>query len=593
MIQKKYRLTWKKHVSVFMLAALTLSSTGLDTAALAKVSAAAQTDSEKFDEYGKECFKQALSSSLIENNFGVIDGSIYGVTEVPNVFSSYSKENVERTIQNNKEINSFLDTLAYRNLTKEQQDLYDLIRFETKYALDDEKYQYYAKAFGAYSGLQTDLITTLTAFRFDEREDFINYLEMLKTVPKCFEDAITYEQVRSEKGLFISDHELDEVLQSIKDLISDPEHHVLIEAFNHTVDKFDLNNRDKQRFKKANHDLVINEIIPAYKNAAKELEKLRGTGIANDTGIWALPNGKEYYEHLLHYYTGTERSPMEYVKIFDQLSESAVTEIKEIVAKANVENFKAPSKKFVEAKPEELLPLLVENTEQFVTPIKDVKFNIKYVDEALGTFAAPAYVMKPQIDELKEFDVNFNPAYQGSTDITTVAHESYPGHLYQFITLNLAKKNPLYHVFQNYGYVESWSQQAENNALYFTDCSDNYARYMKLTKDYLLFTQFGLDILINYCGYTKAHAVKYIQSKLAVDTESAETLYYHLLNVPAYNMCYTGGYAELQLLIQHAQEELGDKYNTREFNDFYLAQSCVTFDTIRKNLDEWIKTKKM
>ena len=591
MVKRNYHLTWRKHVSTFMLATLTLSSCLFHPSAIPEAKAAEQTDSEKFEEFSQELFKEYLKSDYITYNFGIIDDSQYDLGDVPKTVGSYSEESLNNSVESNKKINKFLNTLNYNNLTKEEQDLYDLIRFETKYSLQDEKYQYYGKAFSAYNGLQTSLIMGLTAFRYDERSDFEDYIEVLKSVPKFIDEAIAYEQKRSEKGLFLSDQELDKVLNSIREIIKKPEENVLITSFNVTVDKFGLNNRDKVRFKKKNHDIVINEIIPAYKKAAEELEKLRGTGVKNDTGLSQLPEGRKYYEHLVHYYTGTERSPMEYVEIFDQLCESAVKEIQEIAAHATPANFVAPSRKYVQSTPEEYLSLLMENAERLYTPLEGVEFRVKYVDESLGEYVAPAYVYKPQIDAMKEFDVNINPAIKGSASYDTVAHEAYPGHLYQFVSLNLAKKNPLYHVYQNYGYVESWSQNAQNNAWYLTDCSDSYARYMKLCMDYAYFAQVKLDILIHYSGYSKKQAIQYLMN-LGLDEASAEAYYYHLLSVPAYNLCYAGGYAELQLLIQHAQEELGEKFNQKEFNDFYVSQSCLTFKSIRKNLDAWIAAKR-
>lgn len=594
MSNQKQSVSWRKLLSMFLLLAMLFTSIGTYAGNTATVAAATtdekKTDSEVFDEWTKELFVTAISNDILTNNFKVVDSSKYGVEEVPITLPGYDEESLKASIEMNKEILSFLRGISYQNLTEEQKDLYDLIKFETDTPEEAQKYQYYSKAFGAYSGIQADLMTTLTAYNFDERQDFVDYLKLLQCIPDFFANAITYEQKRSELGLFMSDRELDEVIASMKALIEDPENHVLITTFNHTVDKFGLNNRDTIRFKKQNREIVRNHVIPAYKAAIKELEALRGTGIGSDDGLSALPDGKNYYKYLLKKYSGTNRTPMEYLEIFDQLSEQCLTEIKEISETATLQNFYAPSVKYLTSSPEDYLNLLMENTKEEFPVLDGITFQVSYVDDALGTFVAPAYIMQPQIDATNSFVVNINPAYESSASFDTVAHEGYPGHLYQFVYLNQSNKNPLFHIYDNYGYIEGWANHVQSLSYYYTDCSDLYARYMQLAMNYSTYQIYKLDILINYFGYSKSQAVSYLVD-LGYPKETAEYLYYHFITVPAYNMCYAAGQAELELMVNKAQEALGDQFSLKEFHEFYLSMACTTFDTINQRLDEWIATK--
>lgn len=595
MSNKKQSAAFKKLLSMFLLLAMLFTSIGIYAVNTTTVTAAtteeAKTDSEKFDEYTKELFREAISSDILSNNFKVVDSSKYGVEEVPITIPGYTEETLQASVESSKEILAFLRSISYNNLTEEQKDLYDLIKFETNTPEEVEKYQYYSKAFGAYSGIQADLMITLAAYNFDERQDFVDYLQLLQCIPEFFQNAVTYEQKRSELGLFMSDRELDEVITSMKALIADPENHILITTFNHTVDKFNLNHRDTVRFKKQNREIVLNQIIPAYEAAIESLEALRGTGIGADDGLSALPDGKDYYKVLLKYYSGTDRTPLEYLEVFDQLSEQYLAEINEIAETMTLNNFYAPSAKYLTGSPEEYLDLLMENTKEDFPVLSDIDFNVSYVDDALGTFVAPAYVMTPQIDATKSFVVNINPAYESSASFDTVAHEGYPGHLYQFVFLNQSNKNPLFNIFDNYGYIEGWANYVQSMSYYYTDCSDLYARYMQLALNYTTFQVYKLDILINYVGYTKEQAVTYL-AELGYPEDAAESVYYHFITVPAYNMCYAAGQAEVELMVNKAKEALGDKFSLKEFHEFYLSKACCTFDTINKRLDEWIATQK-
>lgn len=595
MSNKKQSAALKKLLSSFLLLAILFTSIGIsavNTTTVAAVTAdGVKTDSEEFEEFTQELFRKSISSDILTNNYTVVDSSKYGIDEVPITLPGYTDEYLQASVESSKEIHGFLRSISYNNLTEEQKDLYDLIKFETNTPEEVQKYQYYGKAFGAYSGVQSDLMLTLAGFNFDERQDFVDYLQLLQCIPEFLQSAVTYEQKRSELGLFMSDRELDEVITSMKALIADPENHVLITTFNNTVDKFDLNNRDTIRFKRQNKEIVLNQVIPAYEATMKGLEALRGTGIGDEDGLSALPDGKNYYKLLLKYYSGTDRTPLEYLEVFDQLSEQCLAEIEKISESVNMLNFYGPSEKYIASSPEEYLNLLMENTKEDFPVLDNISFHISYVDEALGTFVAPAYIMRPQIDATKSFVVNINPAYESSASFDTVAHEGYPGHLYQFVYLNQSNKNPLYSIYNNYGYVEGWANYVQSRSYYYTDCSDLYANYMQLAINYTTYQVYKLDILINYVGYTKSQAVAYLED-LGYPKENAEEVYYHFITVPAYNMCYAAGQAEVELLINKAEDTLGDKFNLKEFHEFYLSKACCTFDTINKRLNEWLAVGK-
>lgn len=589
MVFKKLSGMWKKSICALLLCAMTFTSIGANVSEVQAATAEeTKTDSELFDEFAKELFKEAISSDLLTNNMNIIDSSKYGIdtSEIAVTESGVMEDDLKASIEGKREILRMLRTIRYANLTEEQKDLYDLLIYEIQ-PDEDEKFLYHSKAFGSYSGIQTNIVTTLLAYTFDERQDFVDYLRLIASIPQTVQDALDYETKRSELGLFMSDKELDEVIVSLQALIADPENSVLVTAFNHTVDSFDLNHRDKVRFKKQNHDTVVNEILPAFAAAIDGLNALRGTGIAEDQGLCALPEGREYYEYLLREYSGTERSPLEYIQIFDDLSEQYLAEMEQITSQATLLNFYAPSMKYVTGTPEEYLVLMKENSKEYFKELTDIDFQIKYVDEALGTFAAPAYVYVPQIDATGVFNVNINPAYGTSASFDMISHEAYPGHLYQFVTMIQNDKNPLYNLYNNYGFVEGWANHVQSMAYYLTDASPLYARYMQLAMNYSNFQIYKLDIMVNYLGYSKKAAIRYLVD-LGLDAAYAETMYYHFLSVPAYNMCYAAGQAEVELMANKAQEALGTKFDYMEFHNFLLKYACCTFETINNHFEDWL-----
>lgn len=590
MVYKKRSVLGKKMLCLLLTLVMCVTPVSMQekqTATAATITKDTTTDSQLFDEWTKDLFVAMISGDLLTNNFRVADASTYGVYEVPIALSGYSEEELYGSIQAGKEMRSFLKQLKREQLTKDQQELYDVLTFQTDSLDKSEKYLYYTKAFSAYGGIQSDLITTLTAYHFYKKQDYVNYLQLLTCVPQLIASAITYEKKRSELGLFISNRELDDVLDSMQAFINQPENNVLITTFDHMVEKSNSESSDKKRWKQQNRDIIQNQIIPAYQSAMIELEALRGTGMKDDASIRTLPDGKNYYAYLLKQYSGTNRTPKEYIKLFDTLSDQCLREMEEIKNKANKNNFYGPSDMYVSGTPKQYISLLTKNSKKEMPTIKNMNIQISMVDSALGEYVAPAYVMQPQLDEQTSFVVYINPAYEYSASFDTIAHEAYPGHLYQFVTMNQMQKNPLSYIFTNDAYVEGWASYVQSRAYYYTDASELYAKYMEAAMNYNNYQLYKLDLLIHSEGYSKAQSLKYVQN-LGYSKEIAEQLYEHFITVPAYNMCYAAGQAELQLMINHAQETLGNKFNRKKFHTFYLSMGCASFSTIEERLEEWL-----
>ena len=119
-------------------------------------------------------------------------------------------------------------------------------------------------------------------------------------------------------------------------------------------------------------------------------------------------------------------------------------------------------------------------TEDFPAIPQQTGCTVKYVDEALEPYSAPAFYMVPPIDDMAENTIYINrlDTAEGLSLFTTLAHEGYPGHLYQTVYsgsyLRSIGASPLRSILSYGGYTEGW-------ATYTELLSYDYA--IRLTKD--------------------------------------------------------------------------------------------------------------
>ena len=176
---------------------------------------------------------------------------------------------------------------------------------------------YLMEPFSPMKGLQANLATNFTDYRFDDKGDVERYIQLINMVPDCFNSYLDFEKVKSEKGYFMSDDVCDQVIEQCDTFLEKTDDHFMITVFDSNIDALDfLTDEEKADFKAQNKEAVLNSLLPAYQNVKDVLTSLKGTG-QNDLGICYYDGGKDYYEYLLKYYTGTEKTPEEVINMLD------------------------------------------------------------------------------------------------------------------------------------------------------------------------------------------------------------------------------------------------------------------------------------
>ena len=397
---------------------------------------------------------------------------------------------------------------------------------------------------------------------------------------------MAFEQEQADAGFFMPDFEADKVIDQCQQFMEDPEHHYLIDSFNLRLEETDfLEEADKESYREENRQLIQDTVIPAYGYLVEELSKLKGSA-TNDAGLYYFESGREFYRLLVRDSTGSDKSVEELEDTILDNMQRALETIWTMDLDGDV--FDRMLECPVDlSDPYEVLELLKEGIAQDFPVPGDLPFEVNYVPASMEEYMNPAYYILPPIDYLENNVIYINNSLS-SDDIeqfVTLAHEGFPGHLFQTTYFYGRQPSRIRKLFGFSGYSEGWGTYAEIYAYQLSGIDDDLLLLNALNKTYTLSLYCLADIGINYEGWT----LEDTQDFLGIDEDTSREIYEILVEEPALYLAYYGGYLEFMELREKAEETLGEKFNLKDFHTFLLDVGPAQFEIIEEQMEAWME----
>ena len=567
-------------------------------------------DSRQFKTLTNELFLSELSGDALSLHYTLAYPEKYGFSEEVSL-SGYSSGSESQAAY----IQSLLDKLSEispDHLTEENAFTYHLLTRYLKLRLSGTEFDFYSEPLSPSSGMLSGLPILLADYTFRSEEDVEDYLALLDQTDTYFESLVQYEKEKSAQGLFMSDTSADKVIEQCSSIMDEElltsGEHFLHTTFEDRLAELEadglISAQQKAQWISENDRLLTTVMAPAYETTADAFTLLSGTG-KNDMGLCHFPKGKAYYEYLLATTTGSSRS---------------VSEIKQMLFQDFQENFNALisilqrhpelisaetefSTNFPFSSPKEMLtdlqnrmsgdfPAFPQNTGGF-----NPSCTIKSVSSSMEKYSSPAYYLTPPIDDLNNniIYINHRNKPDGLTLYTTLAHEGYPGHLYQTVysqlALNEQDASPLRRILHYGGYVEGWALYVENQSYYYAQelfkdepTKAAWCEVCRLNRNLQLCLYSLIDIAIHYDGATPAEVQIILQSIGITNPSSVLAIYQYITEEPVTYLKYYLGFLEFQSLKEEAQVLWENDFTLTRFHQFVLETGPSDFEGLRMRL---------
>lgn len=547
----------------------------------------------EFDEFLHNLFVLEVQSDTLSMNYSLAAPENYGIKDSKVTLGEYSVNHMRQALSSSENYLNRLLSFDYDSLTSDQKLTYEIVKKYLEQDLDSGDFMYYNECLGPTTGIQAQLPILLAEYSFYEKSDIDDYISLLSCVHDYFTNIIEYEKEKSERGLFMNPAVANRIIKQCKAFINTPSDNFLISYFDEKISGYSgLTPEEITYYKMKNKEAVLVYVVPAYKMLIDALTDLKDTG-TNSAGLYYYPEGQAYYEYLAKSKTGSNKSMEGIIDMLDNAIGDGLVNISSLTVDDPLLVDKYLSfTSFPLTDPGEIITDLKKDiVDDFPTAVA-VNCKIKYVPASLADYLSPAMYLIPPIDNYTDNNIyiNGNDAKTLSMIYTTVAHEGYPGHLYQCVYFRSKNPAPIRNLLNFVGYDEGWATYVEMYSYHISGIDETLADFLEANNVVILCMYARADIGIHYEGWTKRTVIDYVSNFIG-DVEVAGSIYDTLLEEPAIYLPYAVGYLEIKELRNKAEQELGADFNAKDFHQFLLNIGPSQFGIIENHMDSWVSSQ--
>ena len=558
---------------------------------------------KKFDNFLNSCFKEFVTTDTITLHFKISNPSSYGIKESSPTFGTLSSDTLKKSCKRSKELLQELYTFPTGSLTKKQKLIWQIFQDYLNESIMSEKYILYSSPLGS-DGLPSNLPSTLSEYRLDSEKDVKDYLSLLNQIPELFTQMLHFEEERRNADIVSPSFVISDTIDQINQFLTKSgENNLLIQSFEDRLNTLDTLSEDQKASYIANNRLLVNKkVFPAYESLKTSLQAYLSTDTTSETTtapnnakerLCEYADGQDYYRFLLLSAVGTDLSPEECITALESQLKDTVKDISSLTTENKdlyTEYLSAiPSL----SSPKEIMESLKEDCLVDFPEIKNISYQLKDVPDALSGISACAFYLVPPIDSEKDNFIYINRSRVDSNEMfSTLAHEGYPGHLYQTNYFSGTNPSPLRTFLHCSGYDEGWGTYAQLYSYNFMEFkgvdekTQTQLRQLYRDNDLLSLALSSLsDLYVNYKNYDENALADYLKA-YGIDKTSTRTLYRYVIENPVNYLSYSIGYYELNELEKSMAASLGKSFKISDFHEAVLNVGSCNFAILSQEIEK-------
>lgn len=543
-----------------------------------------------FSEFCTTLFREEMKSNTMNLHFTLKDPKAAGIDSYEITLGSLSGDSPHNQARQLKKLSEELKKYSHRSLKGKERLTCRLLSDYISRQQNLAAYPYYDEPLTPSGGVTSQLPVLLAEYPFGNTRDIEDYLGLLSQMDTYFSGILDYEQKKADAGLFMSDEACLKVIEGCEVFTEHPDDNFLIDTFSNRLNAMDgLTDTQKNTYIKQHSKVLSEHVIPAYRQMIKGLTMLLGRG-HNNWGLCNFPEGKAYYEAVVSADTGCDDSVED---LFSQITKARREDL------TFCQNLLEKNPKLASQSPKPDAALKEENamlsrlqkeilTDFPAPPQTDVE--ICHVDPALSEYLAPAFYITAPIDDISHNRIYINDA-KNDTDIyyfTTLAHEGYPGHLYQTICTSSYGAPEVLSLLNYPGYTEGWATYTEMQAFYYAGLDQDLASLLQHNQAATLSLYATADIGIHYFGWEKEKNAAFWSEYGVDDTATVKRITDLILEEPGNYLKYYVGYLKFrQMREQFALEN--KSFSVSAFHEAILRTGPSPFSVLEETVRDQLK----
>lgn len=543
-----------------------------------------------FSEFCTTLFREEMKSNTMNLHFTLKDPKAAGIDSYEITLGSLSGDSPHNQARQLKKLSEELKKYSHRSLKGKDRLTCRLLSDYISRQQNLAAYPYYDEPLTPSGGVTSQLPVLLAEYPFGNTRDIEDYLGLLSQMDTYFLGILDYEQKKADAGLFMSDEACLKVIEGCEVFTEHPDDNFLIDTFSNRLNAMDgLTDTQKNAYLKQHSKVLSDHVIPAYSQMIKELTMLLGRG-HNNWGLCNFPEGKAYYEAVVSADTGCDDSVED---LFSQIAKARREDL------TFCQNLLENNPKLASQSPKPDAALKEENAmisrlqKEILTDFPappQTEVEICHVDPALSEYLAPAFYITAPIDDISHNRIYINDA-KNDTDIyyfTTLAHEGYPGHLYQTICTSSYGAPEVLSLLNYPGYTEGWATYTEMQAFYYAGLDQDLASLLQHNQAATLSLYATADIGIHYFGWEKEKNAAFWSEYGVDDTATVKRITDLILEEPGNYLKYYVGYLKFRQMREQLALE-NKSFSVSAFHEAILRTGPSPFSVLEETVRDQLK----
>lgn len=543
-----------------------------------------------FSEFCTTLFREEMKSNTMNLHFTLKDPKAAGIDSYEITLGSLSGDSPHNQARQLKKLSEELKKYSHRSLKGKERLTCRLLSDYISRQQNLAAYPYYDEPLTPSGGVTSQLPVLLAEYTFRNTRDIKDYLGLLSQMDTYFLGILDYEQKKADAGLFMSDEACLKVIEGCEVFTEHPDDNFLIDTFSNRLNAMDgLTDTQKNTYIKQHSKVLSEHVIPAYRQMIKGLTMLLGRG-HNNWGLCNFPEGKAYYEAVVSADTGCDDSGED---LFSQIAKARREDL------TFCQNLLEKNPKLASQSPKPDAALKEENAmlsrlqKEILTDFPappQTEVEICHVDPVLSEYLAPAFYITAPIDDISHNRIYINDA-KNDTDIyyfTTLAHEGYPGHLYQTICTSSYGAPEVLSLLNYPGYTEGWATYTEMQSFYYAGLDPDLASLLQHNQAATLSLYATADIGIHYFGWEKEKNAAFWSEYGVDDTATVNRITDLILEEPGNYLKYYVGYLKFRQMREQLALE-NKSFSVSAFHEAILRTGPSPFSVLEETVRDQLK----
>lgn len=543
-----------------------------------------------FSEFCTTLFREEMKSNTMNLHFTLKDPKAAGIDSYEITLGSLSGDSPHNQARQLKKLSEELKKYSHRSLKGKDRLTCRLLSDYISRQQNLAAYPYYDEPLTPSGGVTSQLPVLLAEYPFGNTRDIEDYLGLLSQMDTYFSGILDYEQKKADAGLFMSDEACLKVIEGCEVFTEHPDDNFLIDTFSNRLNAMDgLTDTQKNTYLKQHSKVLSDHVIPAYSQMIKGLTMLLGRG-HNNWGLCNFPEGKAYYKAVVSADTGCDDSVED---LFSQIAKARREDL------TFCQNLLEKNPKLASQSPKPDAALKEENAmlsrlqKEILTDFPappQTEVEICHVDPVLSEYLAPAFYITAPIDDISHNRIYINDA-KNDTDIyyfTTLAHEGYPGHLYQTICTSSYGAPEVLSLLNYPGYTEGWATYTEMQSFYYAGLDPDLASLLQHNQAATLSLYATADIGIHYFGWEKEKNAAFWSEYGVDDTATVNRITDLILEEPGNYLKYYVGYLKFRQMREQLALE-NKSFSVSAFHEAILRTGPSPFSVLEETVRDQLK----